>query len=123
MGRQMLPPPADALPSETVCDGTAPGARGVPWARLLESVELLTVKVAKLLMPPPCPEPKLVTPSPPAAPMAELPLSVQPVTVMVAPTLEELLIAPPPALAPATPPKAWFAVNVLLLIVAVLVLP
>ena len=54
-----MPPPAIALPLETVCDGTAPGARGVPRARLSVSVELLTIKFAKLLMPPPCPEPKL----------------------------------------------------------------
>jgi hypothetical protein len=41
----------------------------------------------------------------------------------VAPKLRlESLSAPPPALAPATPPSAWFPVNVLLLIVAVPVL-
>ena len=57
-------------------------------------------------------------PSPPAAPMAALSLSVQPVTVRVAPTLLELLIAPPPALAPGLPPSASFPINVLLLIVA-----
>ena len=51
--------------------------------------------------------------------MAALPLSVQPVTVMVVPgVLEELLRAPPPALAPGLPPSAWLPVNVLLLIVA-----
>ena len=88
--RQKMPPPATALPFETVCDGTAPGASGVPMARLLVTVELLTIKFAKLLMPPPCPEPKLVTPSPPASPIAALPLSVQPVTVMVAPTLRRI---------------------------------
>ena len=58
-------------------------------------------------------------PSPPASPMAALPLSVQPVTVMVVPgVLEELLSAPPPALAPGLPPSAWLSVNVLSLIVA-----
>ena len=117
-----MPPPADALPFETVCDGTAPGAKGVPWASLPPESRLITVKLAKSLMPPPCPEPKLVIPSPPAEPMAELSLRVQPVTVIVAPTLEELLIAPPPALAPAMTPWAWLPVNVLLLIVDVLVL-
>ena len=80
-----MPPPATALLLKTVCDGTALAARGVPWARLSVRVESRTIKFAKLLMPPPCPEPKLVMPSPPAAPMAALPLSVQPVTVMVAP--------------------------------------
>ena len=49
-------------------------------------------------------------PSPPAAPIAALPLSVQPVTLMVAPNSDELLSAPPPALAPGLPPRAWFAV-------------
>ena len=69
-----MPPPAVALPLKTVCEGTASAARGVPWARLSVRVELRTVKVAKLLMPPPWPEPKLVMPSPPAAPMAALSL-------------------------------------------------
>ena len=55
-----MPPPAIALPLETVCDGTAPGARGVPRARLSVRVELRTVKLEKSLMPPPCPEPKLI---------------------------------------------------------------
>ena len=57
-------------------------------------------------------------PSPPAAPMAALSLSVQPVTVRVVPTSLELLIAPPPALAPGLPPSASLPINVLLLIVA-----
>ena len=57
-------------------------------------------------------------PSPPAAPMAELSLIVQPVTVRVAPTLLELLSAPPPALAPGLPPSASLPSKVLLLIVA-----
>ena len=86
------------------------------------TVELLTLKFAKLLMPPPCPEPKLMTPSPPASPIAALPLKVQPVTVKVAPKSEELLSAPPPALAPGLPPWAWFPLNLLLLIVAAAVL-
>ena len=93
---------------ETVCDGTAPGAMGVPRARLFVSVELRTFKLAKLLIPPPCPEPKLFSPSPPAAPIAALPLSVQSVTVIVTPKLLELLSAPPPALAPGLPPAPGF---------------
>ncbi len=92
-------------------DGT--GASGVPTAWLPVRVELRTIKLPKSLMAPPWPEPKFASPSPPAAPMAELPLSVLPVTVMTAPILLELLSAPPPALAPGLPPAAWFPVNVL----------
>ena len=116
--RQKMPPPATELPVEGVWEGTTPGASGVPRATLPVRVELRTVKFPKLLIPPPCPEPKLSLPSPPAAPMAALPLSVQPVTVRVAPTRLESLSAPPPALAPGLPPTASFSVNVLLVIVA-----
>src|SRR5271167_3373820 len=98
--RQKMPPPAVAVLLKTCCEGTTLEASGAPWARLSLTVEARTVKAPMLLMPPPWPEPKLVAPSPPGAPMAELPLIVQFVTVKLAPTLLELLMAPPPALAP-----------------------
>ena len=102
-----------------VCDGTAPGARGVPRARLPVRVELHNGQVIEIV-------------DAAALPGAKIGYAVTAgfTDCRVAAeraardghgrtgTLEELLSAPPPALAPGLPPSAWLPVNVLSLIVA-----
>ena len=113
-----MPPPAVALLLKTDCEGTTSAARGaalgqvVGQGRIANGQGADTVDAAALAgavvgyaVPAGCTDGCVA-------------VRVQHVTVRVAPTSLELLIAPPPALAPGLPPSAWLPVKVLLLIVA-----